>query len=190
MSTNIITVPGDDNVELEDLKNWALTISWCSKAIIDVFTDDSISDKTDPGIEYLTLNAGEIKTLTAADPSTDYWYYSDKFLLATGSGLLTKTTFDMEATTYGGDIVAETTVCSGNSWYTWYDTTWAYMDDPEDIPADFPNGFLDRRKLEKTSPAFQEGREAQVRIKIKTNGSGFGGYVDYVAFLTNPDLFE
>jgi hypothetical protein len=185
-TTNLITVPGDDDVQLQDLLNWALTISWCSRAIVDVFYDDTISEQPDPGLNYLVLDGGNLTTPVDPDSSTDYWYYTKMFPLVSGIETITKATFVMDATTYGlATITGETTVNSGLNWYTWYDTG------EIGSGTEYPSGFLNRSALEKTAPTdFVAGQEAQIRIKITTDANGFGGHVNYVAFLTDPDLFK
>lgn len=185
--TSLITVPGDDDVQLQDLLNWALTISWCSKAIIDVFYDDAIQDTSVSGVvNYLTLNAGELVVPDGASTNTDYWYYTDSFAILSGVETFAKTTFGIDATTYGlGEIKAETTYDGGSNWFKWYDTAQIGSG------ADYPNGYLDMSGNEKTAPTdFTGGQEIQVRVRIKTDASGFGGYVNYIACLTDPDLFN
>ncbi len=177
-NTGLITIPGDDDVQLQDLLNSALTISWCSYAIIDVFYDDLIQDPS----TTLVLNAGELTTPSGAAINTDYWYYCDSFNLGE---YVTKATLMSSATTYGlGEITIETTVDGGTNWYKWYDTAQAGSG------PDYPSGFLNMSTLEKVAPThFVSGQEAQIRIKIHTDNDGFGGYVNYVAFLTDPNLF-
>ena len=182
--TSLITVPGDDDIQLQDLLNWALTLSWCSRAIIDVFYDSTIQI-VPPAGERLILSAGELTTPGSAAALTDYWYYSKNFTLVSGIQTLDKATFTIDATKYGdAGITAETTVNSGINWYKWYDTG------EISTGGDYPDGFLNRSNLEKTAPInFIAGQNAQVRIKITTDAHGFGGHINYVALLTNPDLF-
>ena len=179
--TSLITVPGDDDVQLQDLLNWALTISWCSNAIIDVFYDDLIQDPS----TTLVLNAGELTTPTGASANTDYWYYTDSFPILSGVETFAKSTYGINATTYGlGEISAETTYDGGSNWFKWYDTAQIGSG------ADYPDGYLNMSSLEKTSSDFTAGQEAQVRIKLHTDASGFGGYCNYVVCLMDPDLFN
>jgi len=178
--SGLITVPGDDDVQLQDLLNWALTISWCSNAIIDVFYDDLIQDPS----TTLVLNAGELTTPPAAGSNTDYWYYTDSFPILSGIETFDKTTFGLDATTYGlGEISAETTYDAGANWFKWYDTAQIGSG------ADYPDGYLNMSSLEKSNADYTTGQEAQVRVKIHTDASGFGGYCNYVAVLIDPDLF-
>jgi len=184
--TSLVTVPGDDDVQLQDLLNRALTISWCSNAIIDVFYDDLIFDTTVSGVtNWLTLNAGDLTTPSSASPNTDYWYYTKSFAILSGIETFNKSTFSISATTYGlGEISAETTYDGGANWFKWYDTAQIGSG------ADYPDGFLNMSSLEKTSSDFTAGQEVQVRIKIHTDANGFGGYCNYVMTLIDPDLFS
>lgn len=179
--TSLITIPGDDDIQLQDLLNWALTISWCSNAVIDVFYDDLIQDT---GSTTLVLTAGDLTTPPSASTNTDYWYYTDSFPILSGVETFGKSTYGIDATTYGlAEITAETTYDGGNNWFKWYDTSQIGSGD------DYPDGYLDMSSNEKTDSDFTAGQEVQVRIKIHTDASGFGGFVNYVACLTDPDLF-
>ena len=134
----------------------------------------------------MVLNAGDLTTPDSATPNTDYWYYTDSFPILSGVETFAKTTFGISATTYGlGEISAETTYDGGANWFKWYDTAQI------GTGTDYPNGYLDMSGLEKVSPTdFTGGQETQVKIKIRTDASGFGGYVNYVACLMDPDLFK
>ena len=178
--TTLLYVPGDDEIELQSILNWFLTISWASYCYVDVFQDTEIQLS---GLTTLELDAGELVTPYGATPSTDYWYYTDNFYIASGQAL--KATFMTDAETFGtARIVMDTTMNSGINWYTWYDTG--------DIGsgADYPNGYLDRSGLEKVDTTdFIGGSNIQLRVKITTDGAGQGGEVKYIALLTDPDLF-
>ena len=177
--TNFITVPGDDDVQLKDLQNWALTISWCSNAIIDVFYN---ADLQNTASTTLRLFRGELTTPETADPDTDYWYYTEPFVLTSGVSMVEKATFTMNASQYAPDvhIYAQTSVNADAEipdWFTWYDTN--------EVPANYRCG------TEKIAPDdFVSGQVGQVRICIHTNDDGVGGEVNYYAFLTDPDLFK
>ena len=183
-TTNLLTVPGDDDVDLQTLKNFALTVSWASKAILEVFYDEVLRHESAPG--DLVVNGGELTTPVTAAALTSYTWGSKYFPLVSGAESLTKATMDIGATTYGlGGVKVESTLNSGLNWYTWYDT------DTAGTGTDYPDGFLDRSKIEKTADTvLTSGQTAALKVTITTDSSGFGGAVDYIALLTDPDLFD
>jgi hypothetical protein len=69
-TTNLLTVPGDDDVDLQTLKNFALTVSWASKAILEVFYDEVLRHESAPG--DLVVNGGELTTPVTAAALTSY----------------------------------------------------------------------------------------------------------------------
>jgi len=42
-ATGLITIPGDDDIDLATLQNFALSISWCSRAVLEVFANDELT---------------------------------------------------------------------------------------------------------------------------------------------------
>lgn len=206
--TGLITTPGDDDIDLQTLKTFALNISWCSKALLEVFYDTSLAGVL--GVDY-TLEGDEAEAILYAgqltvpkddvggngqsggdsQASQKYVWYSKQVPMVSGADEMTKLTFIAAADPYGlADIKIESTVSSGvgnTPWFTWYDTSLTGTTNEYPDP-----GFLNRSRLEYTSGAgdFTGGQNAQLKITITTDPLGWGGSVDYVALFTDPNLFE
>ena len=66
-ATGLITIPGDDDIDLATLQSFALSISWCSRAILEVFYGDELTgvEGTDydlvAGEEHLVLAGGQLQ---------------------------------------------------------------------------------------------------------------------------------
>lgn len=206
-TTPLFTVPGDDDIDLKVLQNFVLSISWCSKAILEVFYNDSLMgvENTDYTLGQQDVEGSMVSERNAvlyggqltvpkdnagntdgdAYSNTPYVWYSKQFPLVSGTDMLTKATFTTETSPYGlAAIKVEATLNSGLDWYTWYDTGTAGGG------YGYPNGYLDNSGLERVDGAdLVSGQNAQLKVTITTDGSGWGGQVDYVALLTDPDLF-
>ena len=196
--TPLITVPGDDDVDLKVLQNFMLTLSWASRGILEVFYDKELwgVDGTDYNLEageeklildtrLLSVPKDDEGTTGGSKANTSYVWYSKIFTFTEDSEFITKATILTKGTTYGlANIKLETSIDYGVNWYTWYNTAELGTGD------EYPNGYLDLTGIEKSSPdEFSSGQFAQIKITITTDANGWGGSVDYVAFLTDPDLF-
>tara|TARA_Y100000310_G_scaffold339537_1_gene432515 strand:- start:643 stop:912 length:270 start_codon:yes stop_codon:yes gene_type:complete len=67
-TTNLIITPGDDDIDLKNLQSFALTVSWCSKAILEVFYDDHLTGVS--GIDYTGLAGDEEEAVIYAGQLT------------------------------------------------------------------------------------------------------------------------
>ncbi len=67
-TTNLIITPGDDDIDLKNLQSFALTVSWCSKAILEVFYDNHLTGVS--GIDYTSLAGDEEEAVIYAGQLT------------------------------------------------------------------------------------------------------------------------
>ena len=51
-ATGLITIPGDDDIDLATLQNFALSISWCSRAVLEVFLE-AVLEVLEAVLEFL-----------------------------------------------------------------------------------------------------------------------------------------
>ena len=204
-ATGLITIPGDDDIDLATLQSFALSISWCSRAILEVFYGDELTgvEGTDydlvAGEEHLVLAGGQLQvpkddignTQGDSQANTKYVWYSKQIVLVSGvEPNITKAMFQAKTEQWGvgAEIEFETTINANDAapdWFKWYDTGtvgtgYGYAD-----------GFLNYSNLEvdSTGPNLTAGTTAQIKASIITDSYGWGGLIDYVAVLTDPDLW-
>lgn len=190
--TDFITAEQTDQIYA--LRDWATTISWCSRAILETYLDDS---EIDVGAsDAYDLSSGVLLISGTAAPSTAYVYYSKEYDIASIAGQSTDSgQYSFYASTIqqgSGNIKIEVSINSGD-WWPWLDTSRAAAGDQVSL-----NSYLDRSATEYTAGdvdsvtgyTLASGISFQVRTTITTDGDGFGGYVDYHAFLADPDLYE
>lgn len=193
-NTPMINTPGDDDVQLFLLQNWALSISWCSRAILDTFYDDTMLLE-----ESRTLIINENGELVP--PATlaleTYEAYSDIFDFTTLSSGLTPSdqyTFVVDADTYGlGAIRIEISTNALDplpDWFVWYDTNIVGAGEG------FPNGFLDLSNVPKNAGdedpfgnPLTSGLYLQLHFSITNDAEGYGGYINYYGIVANPNLY-
>jgi len=200
----LIINPAEDP-KLIELQNWALATSWCSRAVIETFSDPV--NTTTFGEVSNPLVIDEYNRATTPDgaaASTSYEYLSKIYVFtpnelsedANISVASTRWTMQIEEEHYG-DANVKMEFCSNPGdvdkiWFTWYDTSTA----GSTLLDHFPNGYLDYSRMEILAyegDVFGNGilptTAVQVRLTITTDSDGNGGYVNYFALLADPDLF-
>jgi len=187
-----------------ELQNWAMSTSWCSRAIIETFQNFETVQvfATSNSLVIDEYNRATIPDNATAN--TSYILYSKIYSFqpdelsedASYSISTTKWSMQIEETRYGNaNVKMEFCTNPGDIdkiWFTWYDTA----TQGSTLLKYFPNGYLDYSRLEILAyegDVFGNGllptNSVQVRLTITTDSESNGGYIDYFALLGDPDLF-
>jgi len=202
--TELIINPQEDP-KLIELQNWALATSWCSRAVIETFSDPVNTTTFGEVTNALVIDEyNRASTPDGATGDTIYEYLSKIYTfetdelseLADKSIASTRWTMQLGEEHYG-DAIVKVQICSNPGdvdkiWFTWYDTGTL----GSTLLDHFPNGYLDYSRKEILAfegDVFNKGllptTAVQIKITIITDSDGNGGYVDYFALLADPDLF-
>ena len=180
-------IVADQDVQIFALRDWATTVSWCSRAILETFEteDEWDQDNTD---DEITISNGILTVSSSAAASSTYVWESKLYDIDEISGqtdLSGKYSLYASVTPLvgGGDIKIEVNPNHGEGadWWTWYDSANSINRNGEEFlaGADDGNGNI-----------LVSGINFKVRITFTTDSNGDAGYIDYYAFLADPDLFS
>jgi hypothetical protein len=202
--TNLIIFKYEDP-KLIELQNWALSTTWCSRAIIETFSNIKFLQTYKENSTLIVDDYYRLTVPSNAAPNTTYSMITNVYSfipdneneIISASINSTKWTLQIGAKRYGTDDIIRMQFCTnpGDSnplWFTWYDTSIT----GETVLPQFSSGFLDYSKLEMKAydadvlgvgilPTFR----VQVLLSITTDSNGKGGYIDYFALLADPDVY-
>lgn len=201
--TDLIINPEEDK-KLIELQNWAMSTSWCSRAILETFNNITETITFETANTLVIDEYNRASTPEGASPSTPYTFLSKIYDFtpdelseqASKSITSTKWTMQIDEEHYGNATV-KMEFCTNPGdidklWFTWYDTGTS----GSTLLEYFPNGYLDYSRMEVLAyegDVFGIGilptTTVQIRLTITTDSEGNGGYVNYFALLADPDLF-
>jgi hypothetical protein len=201
--TDLIINEAEDP-KLIELQNWAMSTSWCSRAIIETFKEFQTVNTFETATTLLIDEYNRAITPETALPNTAYTLYSKIYIFETDelseqaskSIASTKWSMQIDEKRFGNaNVKMEFCTNPGDVdkiWFVWYDTA----TQGSTLLDNFPNGYLDYSRKEILAyegDAFGNGilptNSVQVRLTITTDSEGNGGYINYFALLADPDLF-
>jgi len=201
--TDLIINKAEDP-KLIELQNWAMSTSWCSRAIIETFNEFQTVNTFETATTLLIDEYNRATTPENALANTAYTLYSKIYTFETDelseqankSIASTKWSMQIDEKRFGNaNVKMEFCTNPGDVdkiWFVWYDTA----TQGSTLLDNFPNGYLDYSRKEILAyeeDAFGNGilptNSVQVRLTITTDSEGNGGYINYFALLTDPNLF-
>lgn len=185
--TDLIKSVEDVDEQLNKLIDWANSISWCSRSVLDTFqTYDLI-------IPSSSLILNEYHRLTIPDnPVTNHEYVAHTPLITFEPDRLgeqvpleamsTRWSAQYKIVTYGeASVKIEfSTNQEITNWFTLYDNS-----DINNITDKSYSEILAKSDLNGVYPT----NNVKIRYTIITDSLGRGGYIEYFALLGNPSLF-